>query len=59
MRRSSSSDLGFFAARKSESELELLKAVEEVGIAPRKADACANAVPRSITALGHCGIFMM
>lgn len=29
MRRSSSSDLGFSAARKSEAELEVLKAVEE------------------------------
>lgn len=46
------SDLGFSAARESESELEELKTAEELEIAPLKADVCANA--GSITSLGHC-----
>lgn len=48
MCRSGSSDLGFSAARKCESEPEVLKAVAELRMAPQKADACANAVPISI-----------
>lgn len=54
MHRNSSSDLGFSAAQKSESELEVLQAAAERGIAPRKADAYANAVHISITSFAHC-----
>lgn len=54
MHRNSSSDLGFSAAQKSESGLEVLQAAAEPGIAPRKADACANAVHISITSSAHC-----
>lgn len=59
MHRNSSSDLGFSAAQKSESELEVLQAAAERGIAPRKADAYANAVHISITSFAHRWIFMM
>lgn len=51
------SDLGFSAARKRDSELEELKTAEELGVAPLKADVCANA--GSITPLGHCWIFVV
>lgn len=50
------SDFGFPAARKTESELEELRTVEELGIAPPKAGVCANA--GSISLLGHCWIFV-
>lgn len=54
MHRNSSSDLGLSNARKSKSELEVLQAAAEWGIAPQKADAYASAVPMSIIPFAHC-----